>query len=67
MVLLDNEVGGNFDMNGDVHIGRDKFLCKKGCIAQRQATIKSKHFTVIGIKKLLGENICCILIIEGKE
>ena len=26
-----------------------------------------KHFTVIGITNLLGEPICCILIIESKE
>ena len=26
-----------------------------------------KHFTVIGLTKLLGEPICCIIIIECKE
>ena len=42
-------------------------LCDKGFIAQRKATIKAKHFTVIGLTNLLGEPIFCIVIIEGKE
>ena len=54
-------------MTGDEHIRGEKCLCKKGCIAQRKVTRKNKHFTVIGLKKLLGEHICCIVIIEGKE
>ena len=66
MVLLGNEVGGNFDMNGDGHIGGEKFICEKGCISQRKEKRKNKHFTVIGIAKLLGEPIFCIVIIEGK-
>ena len=34
MVLLGNEVGVNLDITGYGHIGRDKLLCGKGCIAQ---------------------------------
>ena len=34
IVLLGNEVGGNIDMTGDGHIGGEKFLCEKVCIAQ---------------------------------
>ena len=42
-------------------------ISEKGCIAQRKATKKAKNFTVIGITNLLGEPICFIVIIEGKE
>ena len=63
MVLIGNEIGGNLDMTGDRHIGREKFICKKVCIAQIKATRKAKHFTVIGITNLLGGPICCIVII----
>ena len=67
MVLLGNEDGDDLDINDDGHIGEEKFTCEKVCIAQRNTTRKAKHFTVIGIKKLLGEPICCIVIIKGKE
>ena len=66
MVLISNEVVGNLDVTGDGHIGEEKFLSEEGCITQKKATRKEKHFTVIGIINLLVEPICCILIIEGK-
>ena len=67
MVILGNEVGGNLYMIGDGHIGGEKLLCDKVCIAKIKSTIKSKHFTFIGITNLLGEPIYCIVIIEIKE
>ena len=66
MVIIGDEVGGNLDITGDVHIGGEKLIFEKGCISQIKSTIKAKHFTVIGITNLLGEYICCIVIIEGK-
>ena len=53
-------------MTGDGHIGGDRVICDKGCIAQRKTTKIAKHFTDIGVTNLLGKPICCILIIEGK-
>ena len=67
MVLLGDEVGANLDMTGDGHLEGEKIVCEKGCISQRKVTRKSKCFTFIGITNLLGEPICCFLIIEGKE
>ena len=49
------------------HKGVEKEICETICIAQIKATTKQKHLTVIGLKNLLGEPICCILIVEGKE
>ena len=66
-MLLGDEVGANIDMTGGGHIIGEKFLCDKYFIKQRKATIKVKHFTVIGLKNLLVDTICCIVIIEGKE
>ena len=66
MVLLGDEVGGNLDMNGNGHLVGEKFLCEKVCIAQRKATTKSKHFTVLGLTNLLGEPIFCIVTIKEK-
>ena len=54
-------------MNGDGHIGIEKFLCEKYCIAQIKSNKKNKYLTVIGLKNLLGEPIWYIVIIEGKE
>ena len=67
MGILGEKVGRNFDMTGDRHIGGEKVPCEKGCIAQIKSTKKVKHFTIIGITNLIGEPICCILIIEVKE
>ena len=67
MVLIGYEFGGNLGMTGDGHTGGEKVLCEKDCISQRKTTKNVKHFTVIGITNLLGEPICCIVIIEGKE
>ena len=54
-------------MNGDGHIGGDKFLCEEVCIVQIKATRKEKHFTVIGLTNLLGESICFVVTIEERE
>ena len=43
------------------------FICGEGCIAQIKSTRKAKKITVIGLKNLLGEPICCIVIIKGRE
>ena len=53
-------------MAGNEHIGGEKMICEKICIAQIKAK-KAKHFTVIGLTNLLGEPIFCIVIIGGKE
>ena len=66
MVLLGDKFGGNLDMTGHGHIGGEKVLCEKFYISQKKQKEK-KRFTVIGLKKLLGETICCIVIIEGKD
>ena len=66
MVLIGDESKGNLDRNVDGHIVGEKFLCEKGCIAKIKATRKEKHFTVIGLKNLLVEPICCIVIVGGK-
>ena len=40
MVLLGKKVGENIDMTGDGHIGVEKAICEKTCIAQIKATTK---------------------------
>ena len=67
MLIHGERVGGNIDMTVNGHIGGEKLLCEKGCIVQRKATKRAKHFTGIGITNLLVEPICCIVFIEGKE
>ena len=66
-MLLGDKVGGNIDMTGDGRIVVEKDILGGGCIAQIKVTKKKKHFTVIGLKNLLGEPIFSILIIEGKS
>ena len=57
MVLLGNEFGDNIDITDDEHIGGQKFLCEKSCVAKIKATRKTKHFIFIGLTNLLGEPI----------
>ena len=54
MVLLDDKVGVNLDMNGDGHIGGEKVLFEKGCIAQRKETKKKRSISqLLGLKTYL--------------
>ena len=55
MLIHGERVGGNIYMTVNGHIGGEKLLCEKGCISQRKATRKAKHFTVT---ILLSEPIC---------
>ena len=50
MVFLGNKVRGNLDMTGYVHIGREKFLFDKYCIAQRKSTKKQKRSQILGLQ-----------------
>ena len=50
MVLIGDKVGGNLDITGDEHIGGEKLLCEKGCIAQRKATKKQNISHLLGLQ-----------------
>ena len=54
-------------MAGEEHIGGEKLICDIGCIAQIKSTIKTKHFTVIGLTNLHGEPIFYVISVEDKE
>ena len=66
MVLLGDEVWGNLYITVYGGIGEDKLLFWERLYCENKSN-KKKHFTVIGLTKLLCEPIFCILIIEGKE
>ena len=66
MVVIGNEVGGNLDMTGDGHMVGEKIICEK-VVLHKVKQQEKQNFTVIGLKKLLGEPICCIVSIEGRE
>ena len=40
-------------MTGDGHIGGNKLLSEKGCIAQRKAKIKGKKSQLLGLQAYL--------------
>ena len=40
ILLLGKKVGGHIDMTGDGHIGVERAICEKICIAQIKATKK---------------------------
>jgi hypothetical protein len=66
MILVGDEVGSNVSMAGDKNAGGTLYLCEKGSVPQKMKTKKDKHITLMGLTNLLGDPVCCIVIIEGK-
>ena len=50
MVLLGDKVGGNIDMAVDGHIGGEKLIYDKVCIAQIKATKNRKISQLLGLQ-----------------
>ena len=66
MLIIVDEVGYNIDMTGDGHIGGEKFISKKGLFPKEKQQDK-QNITFNGFTNLIGEPICCIVIIEDKK
>ena len=67
MCLVVDEVGGNLNQKDDGHVGGQKFMCEVGAIPQLKASIKDRHFTLLGFTALSGEPVMCLLILAGVE
>ena len=59
--------GCNTWQKGDVHIGGSKTICEHGYVPYQQIGNKDKNFTVLGLTKFLGETVCGVVIVNGKE
>ena len=49
MLLIGDKVEGNPDMTVNIHIGREKLLCEKGCISQRKKK-KRNNSQLLGLQ-----------------
>ena len=67
MCLCSDKVGANLSMKGDGHIGGKKLLTGNGKVPQVQASTRNRRFKMIGLTAFTGEQIMCILILEGKN
>ena len=52
-MLLGENFGGNIDMTGDGHIGVEKAICEKICIAQKKQQQNRNISQLLGLKTYL--------------
>ena len=60
-----DEVSGNTSQKGDGHIGGELLVCGKDETPQQAISIKSKHYTLMGITAFNGEIVMCVIIFSG--
>ena len=58
-IIVMDEVGGNTSQKGYVQIGGELMLCETGKTPQRKISVKSKHYTCLGLTALSGEPVMC--------
>ena len=61
------EFGGNINLQGDGHIGKETLLCELDVIPQEKSSRNDKHFTLLGLTLLSGEPLMCVVIFAGKR
>ena len=60
-----DELGGNTSQKGDGHIGGQLLICGKGETPQKSISIRSKHYTIMGITAFNGMVVMCVIIFAG--
>jgi len=65
--IVMDKVGGNINMQGDGHIGGEKFLCELCVIPQEKPSRNDKHFTLFGLTLLSREHLMCVVTFTGKR
>jgi hypothetical protein len=67
LLMFVDEVGSNTSQKKDGNIGGQTFIVHKTQRALLRSSHADCHFTVLGFTNALGEPICCVIIIAGKE
>ena len=60
-----DKLSGNTSQKGDGHVGGKMLVCGKGETPQTIMSVKSKHYTLMGITAFNGEVVMCVIIFSG--
>ena len=65
LVFVADKFGTNTNMSKEkLSAGNNKYLHTKGCRVSVPACIRDTHFTTMGLTALMGEPVCCVVIIQ---
>ena len=67
MCIVMDEVGCNLSQENDNANGGQKFMCGKDEEPYQTISTKHQHFTCLGLTRLDGEALMCVVIISGKR
>ena len=67
MAIVLDEVGCNLSQEGDSSLGGEKFLAIPGDQAYQSAATKASHFTCLGLTRLDGIALMCVVLLTGKK
>ena len=67
MCIVMDEVGCNLSQENDKSVGGQKYVCGKNDQPYQSVATKSNHFTCLGLTRLDGEALMCVVIIQGKR
>ena len=67
MAIVFDEVGSNLSQENDGAVGGERYLCPVSDQPYQSAATKSTHFTCLGVTRLDGVPLMCVVIIAGKR
>ena len=67
MCIVFDEVGCNITQEKDGSIGGKRFICAVDEQPYQSCSTKTSHFTCLGLTRLDGEALMCVVIIQGKK
>ena len=67
MCLVFDEVGCNLSQEGDNANGGERYMCAPDDVPYLSSATKNQHFTCLGLTRLDGQPLMCVVIIAGKK
>ena len=67
MCVVMDEVGCNLSQTDDNANGGQMYVCEAGTVPYESCSTKNCHFTCLGLTRLDGEALMCVVIIQGKK
>ena len=67
MAIMFDEVGSNLSQEGDNANGGERYCCGVNEVPYQAASTKNHRFTTMGVTRLDGHPLMCVVIIQGKK
>ena len=67
MCIVLDEVGCNLTQEKDGSKGGEKYVCAPHEVPYQASSTKNNHFTCLGLTRLDGEPLMCVVLIQGKR